>query len=165
MRLMQLRQHTSAVLGRIDAKTRKCTIVAVVSKSGIFKLGHLTQKGRTVRSVYQLSTQHIDDCLIDYHAASCHMARHETKQHCNVADMHSAKSSLMGLQLTLPRPHVVVCACQKAVRLERARFRYVYDQVLAIAFASLFSCLEDGLKVRLQMQMHKILWPDIERGV
>jgi len=25
--------------------------------------------------------------------------------------------------------------------------------------------LEDGLKVRLQMQMHKILWPDIERGV
>jgi len=25
--------------------------------------------------------------------------------------------------------------------------------------------LEDGLNVRLQMQMHKILWPDIERGV
>ena len=25
--------------------------------------------------------------------------------------------------------------------------------------------LEDGLEVRLQMQMHKILWPDIERGV
>jgi len=25
--------------------------------------------------------------------------------------------------------------------------------------------LEDGLNVRLQMQMHKILWPDIERGI
>jgi len=25
--------------------------------------------------------------------------------------------------------------------------------------------LEDGLNVRLQMQMHKILWPDTERGV
>ena len=25
--------------------------------------------------------------------------------------------------------------------------------------------LEDGLKVRLQLQLHRVLWPDIERGV
>ena len=25
--------------------------------------------------------------------------------------------------------------------------------------------LEDGLRARLQLQLHKVIWPDIERGV
>jgi len=42
-------------------------------------------------------------------------------------------------------------------------FSPVWDKVPGRELAAWI--LEDGLQVRLQLQLHKIIWPDIERGV